>query len=240
MLHEFLTAPDVDRASYVFRKLARHHIQHWALTGGLAIEMHSSIAESAPHIRPLNDVDFIADSFESIAIGLGQDFLVVHVHPFAEPGKIMLQLADADAKLRIDLFRACGSTMDRALRLDLPTGVMRLVSAPDLIARNARLVLDLHEGIPIPSKHATDFLRLSEMVKPSQMQQAWRDHRKVTQPETFDDVQSLLKRLIPASSTLLIAEELSMDAASVCASCHPVSTFQLADRNVVLSTLGYC
>ena len=240
MLHEFLTPPDVDRASCELRKLARHPIQHWALTGGLAIEIHSRIAESAPHIRRLNDLDFIADSFESIPSALGQDFLVVHVHPFAEPGKIMLQLADPDAKLRIDLFRACGSTMDRAPRLNLPTGAVRLVSAPDLIARSARLVFDLHQGIPIPSKHATDFLRLSEMVEPSQVQGAWRDHRKATQPDIFDDVEKLLKRLIPASSTLLIAAEFSTDVASVCPSCHPVSTFQLADRSRVLSTLGYC
>lgn len=240
MLDEFLTAQDVDRASCVLRKLARYHLQHWALTGGLAIEIHSRFAKSGPHIRRLNDLDFIADSFESIPSALGQDFLVVHVHPFAEPGKIMLQLADPDAKLRIDLFRTCGSTMDRAARLDLPTGTVKLVSTADLIARSARLVFDLHEGIPTPCKHATDFLRLSEVVESSQVQQAWRDHRKATQPKIFDDVERLLKSLIPASSTLLVAEEFSTDAARVCASCHPVSTFQLADRDLVLSALGYC
>ena len=55
----------------------------------------------------------------------------------------MLQLIDPDSALRIDVFRAYGATMRMTVRLDLPTGMPQLISREDLVARAARLALDL-------------------------------------------------------------------------------------------------
>jgi hypothetical protein len=71
-----------------FRKLARHEIRHWALTGGFAFEIHAERLGLQPSVRALNDLDFIAPSFDYIPGTLPRDFLFRHIHPLDPPGKV--------------------------------------------------------------------------------------------------------------------------------------------------------
>jgi hypothetical protein len=75
----------------VIRKLAGHDIRHWALTGGIAFEIHALRLGLQPSRRTLNDLDFVAESFGCIPESLPRDFLFRHVHPLDPPGKTMLQ-----------------------------------------------------------------------------------------------------------------------------------------------------
>jgi hypothetical protein len=240
MLPRFLSVGDADRALNALRKLASHDCREWAVTGGLAIEIHHLHRGQQPSIRSLNDLDFIARSFDCIPQTLADDFLFRHVHPLDPPGKTMLQLIDPDSALRIDVFRALGATMDRTSPLDLPSGTMQLISLEDLAAREARLTLDLAQGIPAPSKHARDFLRLMKLVNPASVETAWQDHRKPKHPLTFQEANSLLHDLIAAHPELLITPDYSNDADKACTRCQPTAAFRLADPKVVLSLLGYC
>jgi hypothetical protein len=124
--------------------------------------------------------------------------------------------------------------------LDLPSGTIELISLEDLVARAARLALDLTGNVPTPSKYARDFLRLAELVNPADVEEAWRDQRKPGHPETFDEANTVLQDLIPARHDLLITPDYSKDTADVCPRCAPTPAFALADPNVVLSLLGYC
>jgi hypothetical protein len=240
MIHHFLCAADAERALTTLRKLAGHDLSRWALVGGLAVEIHCLRGELPPSIRRLNDLDFIAAAFDCIPETLAHDFLFRHVHPLDPPGKTMLQLVDADTSIRIDLFRAYGGIMSRTLSPDLPYGLTQLISLEDAVARAARLVLDLAEGVPVPSKHADDYLRLTELVQHSDVEEAWGDHRRPKHPTTFRETNTLLRNLISTRGNLLITSEYSINSAEVCPRCVPTGPFQLADANVVLSLLGYC
>jgi hypothetical protein len=191
-------------------------------------------------MRPLNDIDFVASTFGCIPETLARDFLFRHVHPFDPPGKTMMQLVDADTSLRIDLFRADGGIMSRAIPVDAPSGRPRVVSVEDALAHEARLLLDLDAGVPVPAKHADDYLRLAEFVKSSNIETAWQDHRKPTHPVTFRETSTLLKRLIATRRDLLISPEYSQDTVEICPRCVRTFPFHLADPNIVLSLLGYC
>jgi hypothetical protein len=239
MIQQFLSVADGNRALRTFRKLARHDISRWALTGGFAIEIHRLRLGRAPSIRPLNDLDFIADSFDCIPDTLGDDFMFRHIHPLDPPGKTMLQFIDPDSALRIDVFRAYGATLSRTSRLDLPSGAIQLISLEDLVARAARLALDLAGEVPTPSKYARDFLRLLELVSLAEVETAWQDQRKPNQPALFEETATLLQHLIPARQNLLISPDYSKDFEEVCTRCGPTAAFQLADPDVVLSLLGY-
>src|SRR5262249_13937271 len=103
-----------------------------------------------------------------------------------------------------------------------------------------RLLLDLDASIPVPAKHAADYQRLVGLVKSSNMETPWQDHRKPTHPMTFGETDTLVKRLIETRHDLLISPEYSKDAAEICPRCVPTPSFQLADPKVVLSLLGYC
>src|SRR5216684_4489321 len=167
-MQRFLSIADSTRAFNTLRKLALHEVSRWVLVGGLAVEFHCLRVGHSHPIRPLNDIDFVAPTFEGIPETLARDFLFRHVHPFDPPGKTMMQLVDADTLL----FRADGGIMSRAISVDVPSGPLRVISVEDAVAYEARLLLDLDASVPVPAKHADDYLRLAELVKSSDMQTA--------------------------------------------------------------------
>jgi hypothetical protein len=195
-----------------------------------------------PHrsIRALNDLDFVAPDFDSIPQSLYRDFLFHHVHPLDPPGKIVLQCIDPETALRIDVFRACGDTSSRAVAMELESGPVQLTSLADLFARAARLLLDLADGVPVPAKHARDYLHLVELANPGELEAAWRDHRKPAHPENFREARGVLGNLIASRSGLLFTPQYSQDTGEICPRCAPTAAFPLADPKVVRSILGYC
>ena len=209
------------------RKLGRHCTRHWVLTGGLAVEVHRLQRGRTASVRKLGDIDFIVETFDRVPESLADDFMFRHIHPFDPPDKTLLQAVDTESALRIDVFRAYGAILNRSSDLIFPTGIIRLISLEDLIARLARLTLDLTGQIETPAKHALDFLRLMELVDTKAVEAAWRDHRKPGHPATFKETSSLLHAVIATRSNLLITPDYSKDATMVCPRC--VNTAQCWD-----------
>jgi hypothetical protein len=246
-MQHFLSVGDSTRAFNTLRKLALHEVSRWVLVGGLAVEFHCLRSGYSHRIRQLNDIDFVASAFDCIPETLARDFLFRHVHSFDPPGKIMMQLVDADSSLRVDLFRADGGIMNRAIPVDLPSGPLRVISVEDVVAHAARLLLDLDASVLVPAKHADDYLRLEELAKSSNMETAWQDHRKPTHPIIFWETNTLIKGLIATRRNLLISPEYSKDTArSVPAACKllrsswltPTPCSRCSDIASVLSRVG--
>lgn len=188
----------------------------------------------------MNDIDFVAAAFDCAPETLADDFLFRHVHPLDPPGKTILQVVDAETALRIDLFRAYGAIMTRTLSLEFPFGQIQLISAEDVLARTARLLLDLRGGFPVAAKHGNDYLRLEKLIQTSDLEAAWHDHRKPTHPVTFREANALVRGLLATQQNLLITPDYSKDAEQICSRCVPKPAFPLADPQLVLSLLGYC
>ena len=240
MINRFLSATDAKRALKTIQKLSRHEISCWALAGGLAVEIHCFRRGLPSSTRLLNDIDFVAAAFDCAPETLADDFLFRHVHPLDPPGKTILQVVDAETALRIDLFRAYGAIMTRALPLEFPFGRIQLISAEDVLARTARLLLDLRGGFPVAAKHGNDYLRLEKLIPTSDLEAAWHDHRKPTHPVTFREANALVRGLLAAQQNLLITPHYSKDAEQICSRCVAKPAFPLADPHLVLSLLGYC
>ena len=231
---------DTDRASQVFRKLQRRDLRAWVLTGGIAVEIHRLRLGCEPSIRVLNDLDFVVSSFDCIAETLACDFLCRHLHPFDPPGKMLAQFIDADSRLRIDVFRAHGATLSRTVRVQLPFGVMEVISPEDLIARLARIVLQITQGIPVASKYAYDLVRLLEVFNPAQVEPAWIDHRRPEYPIHFQHACRLVLELTKSRPQLLVNPEYSKSTEEDCLRCVPQGRFQLVDPEKMMSIMGYC
>src|SRR5262249_1163148 len=133
--------------------------------------------------------------------------------------------------------RASGGLMSRTERTPLPSGPIRIVSLEDLAARAARLVLDLVDAIPVPSKHAHDYLRFAKLVDPAKVEAAWQGHRRPAHPATFQETNCLLQK---SRLELLITTDYSTDMVELCPHCIPTDTFRLPDPHAILSILGYC
>jgi hypothetical protein len=123
---------------------------------------------------------------------------------------------------------------------DFTFGAIPLISFEDLLARCARLALDLANDVPTPAVHAIDFLRLVELAETAEVESVWPDHRKPGQPVTFAEASSVLNGIIPSRRHLLISRNYSKDTAAQCPRCSDTAVFRLADPKVVLSLLGYC
>src|SRR4051812_15218578 len=158
-----LNHADALRADAVAEKLLAHGFRP-ALTGGLAIEAHARAHGRGSVRRPLNDLDFVVESFAGIPASVAGDFLLHHVHPSAAEGKTLVQLIDAARAVRVDLFRAFGQTLSRTKRLEPDGGTcpLELVSIEDLAARTTAYVYGrLSDGRGLDPKHAIAFRRLS-------------------------------------------------------------------------------
>ncbi len=231
---------DVSRLAGTFRLLAIHDISRWALTGGTAIELHLQQIGAARCLRPLLDIDFLAEDFSSLPESLGEGLLLRHVHPHDPPGKTMLQAVAAETSVRIDVFRAYGNEMDRAQRMRIFDVDVQLVAIEDLVARHARLCCALLCGERLAPKFARDFLRLAAVIKPDRVEPVWREHRKFDDPTTFVNTLALVREALATRTDLLVQPVYSTDVNEACNRCEGTAAFALADPSQVLALLGYC
>ncbi len=220
--------------------LAKHDVTHWALTGGTAIELHLGQMGAPTLVRPLHDLDFIAASFDCLPVSLGDLVISRHVHPHDPPAKTMLQAVDPDSSVRIDVFRAYGSEMNRAQKIELVQSVFHIVAFEDLVARHARLCCDLLRGRKLAPKYARDFLRMLDFARPWHIENVWQEHRKSDDPKSFWEAAASLREVIVERTDLLAPPMYSSDVHEVCPRCESTAAFQLADARQVVALLGYC
>jgi hypothetical protein len=240
IFERFLSELDHDRVEQSLHKLARHDISRWALTGGFATELHIEQHAGKPAIRCLHDIDFVVRSFDCIPESLGRDFLLRHIHPYDPPGKTLVQCVDPGTGVRIDVFRAYGSVMDRVLPITLSSRPLGMISLRDLTARAARLCWDLSGNALVSPKYVKDFLRLLELVETHSVEAVWQEHRKPHSLESFAETARELHRLVASRSDLLIVPTYSTDVNASCERCRDTAALRLANPGRILSLLGYC
>lgn len=238
-LASFLSVTDAARASRVLRKLRQHGLQNFHLTGRLALETHRKSANCTVSRRPLNDIDIVVPSFVDVPDELAQRFLVRHLHPNVQAGKIVVQLVDAEDALRIDVFSAYGATLTRSQFCGSLVGAIPIVSVEDLAARNAALLMNLEQGREVARKHAEDFEWLSEFACPERVEIAWQDHRKTDDPSSFKEARARISKLVESSSGLLVVPVYSQDLDAICLRCQELGAWRLASGEAVMSILGY-
>jgi hypothetical protein len=237
----FLSSADATRVRRVLDKLTRHGLRGFALTESLAMETHFNALGHRREPRRLNDVDIVVDCrFDTIPRFLAESFLFAHAHPNVPAGRMFIQAVDSEERLRIDIFRAFGGQVVRSQRFDFGKELLQVVSLEDLAARSGALVMDLERGQAVASKHATDFLQLAEVIDADKSEAAWRDHRKQSDPATFEEASARIRKLVEMRPDLLVIREYSTNVNETCPTCEKTGSFRLASRAIILSVLGHC
>ena len=238
MFSAFLKANDAIRASSVVEKLLANGLRGCALTGGLAIEAHLRAHGRPIHWCALNDVDLVVESFDAIPTALADRFLLNHIHPHAPEGKTLLQVIDRERALRVDLFRAFGTTLSRAGVLDEQTASLPVVAIEDLVARTTAHVCGrLRKGLEIEAKYVRSFMRLTDLGRRTQLTEAWEDHRQDV-PGTLEAATREAHQLLGRHPELVVSEEYS-DILTACDRCQDYGPFRLASRETIVDVLGY-
>jgi hypothetical protein len=130
--------------------------------------------------------------------------------------------------------------MGRAIPTVIGGVSLRLISIEDLVARTGRLCMDLANNMPIPAKHARDFLRLLPFADVNAVEPVWQEHRKPMHPKSFRAAADLLMQLIATRADLQIIPGYSCDTNESCPGCEGTASFALAAPERILSVLGYC
>ncbi len=237
---QFLNPADVSRTIRMLHKLGAHDITGWALTGGLAIEIHILLRGGSTEVRRLHDIDFLAASFDRIPETLGNGLLLRHIHPSDPPGKTLLQAVDEELAIRVDVIRAYGSEMERVSEIEVSGIPLGIVSMEDVEAAHALVCWDLMLEKKVDPKYARDFLRMLALVKSDEIEEAWQEHRKPECPESFRETATELRGAIALKPELLAPATRLIDVSAVCARCQGTEAFRLAEASHVLSILGYC
>lgn len=234
----FLNANDARRASDVARKLLARNFRGCALAGGLAIEARLHAQGRPIHRRPLNDVDLVVEGFNAIPTALADGFVLNHIHPYAPEGKTLLQVIDPECALRIDVFRAFGTTLSRACVLDEQTGPLSVLAVEDLVARTtAHVCARLRNGVEIGAKHVRAFMRLADLGRPKQRAEAWQDHRQDV-PGTLEEATQEAHQRLARHPELVVSEE-GATVVTACDRCQDYGPFRLAPRETIVAILGY-
>ena len=215
----FLSSVNADRATRTLGLLRRNSIAPFVLAGGLAVELHRMHLGLPAEERPLNDMDFLVDSFDEIPSTLSANLNFRHVHPHDPPARTLLQCVDPATAVRVDIFRASLGTTASAISINLCGATMRMISNEDVLARTARLCMDLAVNAQLPAKHARDFLRLLSLADSGDVEPAWQEHRKPDHPGLFASSASLLRDLIATRKDLQIEPAYSKDVLARCSRC---------------------
>jgi len=156
---------DLERLSATLARFLAHiAVDSMALTGGVAIQIHSHSAGVSSGRTRIADLDFVATSVDAIRASVATHFLVSHFH-LPHPGypKFMVQVVDPDTRLRIDVFPDLVGSIGRA--------TLSTVAGQRLLVLDAHSILDhkLHglsrasAARPIDEKHRRDAITLASL-----------------------------------------------------------------------------
>ena len=178
----FLERPDVERVLNTLRKLNDCGLDY-AVTGGIALE--PALGSQLGRRRPFNDIDLVVSSLNILPSALGLRFLISHVHPRRPIGKLAIQLVDPEQRVRIDVFSACGATMERVRLATIGNMSVKVVAVEDLACRFASEMMCYCRGDPVPPKCAKDHSRAKQIVDKNLVERAWQDQRREIDPQTY-------------------------------------------------------
>lgn len=237
MFRELLSGHDAHRAVGALRALLAHRFAP-ALTGGLAIAAHRRAHGQTVPQRGLNDVDLVVEDITSVPQSLAAEFIFNHVHPDASDGKTLVQVIDRTNRVRIDLFRAFGDTLARAVPSRSELRGLSMVSVEDLVARQTALVCGaLERGREIDAKHVETFLAMTGFGEPHRLGAAWADHRQQV-AGTLSEAASRAVSLLQRRPELVVSHSYELRLES-CARCRPYGDLVPASPNAIAEILGY-
>ncbi|SDN02448.1 hypothetical protein [Ensifer sp. YR511] len=236
-LDPFLEVPDAERVLNVLRRLNACGLDY-AVTGGMSLE--PALGSEIGRRRPFNDIDLVVSGFDALPSPLASAFLISHAHPRRPTGKLAIQLVEPEQRVRINVFSACGATLERirpAMLGDLP---IRVVAVEDLACRLASEMMCFSRGDTVPPKCADDHARARQVADSKFVEKAWQDQRREIDPMTYAEASVQIDEALKRSSGRLVKPAYSTDAEAACPHCHDSDRFRVTPPKAILSILGYC
>lgn len=236
-LDPFLKTTDAERVFNVLQKLNACGLDY-AVTGGMALE--PALGSDLGRQRDFNDIDVVTSGFDTLPPTLASAFMISHADPHRATGKLAIQLVEPEQRVRVDVFSACGDTLERtrpALIGNLP---IKVVAVEDLACRNASEMMCFSRGESVPPKCADDHARAIQVVDMKLVGKAWRDQRREIDPLTYAEASVQIVEALKRDTGKLVKPTYSTDTDAVCCHCYNTANFMVASPKSILPILGYC
>jgi hypothetical protein len=156
---------DLERLSVTLARFLPHvNPSAVALTGGVAIHIHCHAAGVNGGRTRIADVDFVATSVDAIAPSVATSLLVSHFH-LPQPGypKFMVQVVDADTRLRLDVFPDLVGSIARAMERTIAGHCLRVLDAHSILDHKVQGMSRASATRPIDEKHPRDAMILGSL-----------------------------------------------------------------------------
>lgn len=236
MFEGVLIPGDARRATCGVEALLDHGLRP-ALAGSLARDLQLVALRPVRAPRRLNDIDVVVENFHVLSPSLANAFLLNHVHPAAAEGQVLLQLIDETHALRIDVFRACGRSLSRAVELT-STVPLPVLAVEDLRARATAIVYGhLQRRRLLDPKHVSAMRDLAGLGERDALNAAWEEHRQGLSG-SFDEAYLEACQLVEDRPELLTPDQYSA-AIEPCDRCRVVGQLRPSDPEKVVAVLGY-
>ena len=240
LMEMFPTDEDVFRCWSTFSTLARHFNETLILTGGVAVNWHAARNECRVGKRPFNDIDIVVEHISDLPQSLRDDFLVAHLHPSHDRGKILLQLVDEKHRVRVDVFTPSSpSLMSRVRTAEVAGVTCGILAAEDLAAKLLSILYAVTTGKYVDPKYYDKFNVLSAFADKNVVRDIWSDYRKEEFPHSFDVAAGRVHQRIANDHNLLRQDSYSQDVAAACPWCSHSDSFPASPRSRIYEVLGY-
>jgi len=132
-----------------------------AITGSVAIDLHSAKNARARRARVAGDLDLVAKNQNAVASSVTSTFLVSHFHT-PQPGysKFLIQLVDPVSRVRVDVFPDGQECISRAIPMFVNGSRLLVVDPVDLFEHKLATLAHASPERRIDRKHVDDALAL--------------------------------------------------------------------------------
>lgn len=237
----YTEAGDRERFVDILDRLARHLATTPIVTGSFAVEWQIAVHGGRARSRELHDIDVVAvNGVADIRPSISKEFLVNHYHPSREAGNLLLQLADVPWRTQIDVFSPRSSSIaELSASVQLGDADLLVASAEDLAARLLGIIAIVIEGKRVDPKYVDGFERVSAVSDERLAHELWKEYKWGSFTGSFAEIRDAARRAIKSSPELLRENAYSKDTSLICPSCVADDPLALADKSVILETLGY-
>lgn len=232
------TKSDEIRVKTLLEKLLPHlKKDQFAIVGGLAIRHHLIYAGIKYPKRPLNDLDIIAKSADTVLSSVIKDFLVAHYHP--QKGSFFyIVLIEPELKTKVDIFDYT-QTPKELLRVPFHEYIVNIQSLEDQLVKTVLDTLKVVDNLVVDPKQFQDARLMMQAADMDKAEENWKSRNFKKYPSSLIKALEKAEDIVRKNPNLSKEKPYRKPRPYICPECVRTSRFPITPMPKIYKTLGY-
>lgn len=172
--------------THLKRLLSHLDLKRIVFVGGLVVRYHITQAGISYPLRPMNDLDILAEDIGVVSPEVKDEFLVYHHHPPNKKGNFYLVLVDPRSKTKIDIFDY-SLAPEEVQEVPFEKYLLRVISAEDQLVKTIFDIQRISENAKVDPKQFCDARLLLQIVDVSKADMFWKRKKFQGLPNSLID-----------------------------------------------------